>query len=144
MACHGKAGKGGVRNPNYHKNTIPALNTLAEKMFLYEPEDAEAIVSALERDNDLLAKGPQSRIRRYAAIQTQFRAVRKVIAAGNAAGKKDPAGPQPFNMPAWDKSISAREITAVTAHIIRLFDYDVKGTSAESLYTAARRKAKGL
>ncbi|MFC1896307.1 cupredoxin domain-containing protein, partial [Thermodesulfobacteriota bacterium] len=39
VACHGWEGRGGVRNPNYAKKTIPPHNTTAEKLFLRTQED---------------------------------------------------------------------------------------------------------
>lgn len=124
VACHGVGGKGGVKNPNYHKGTMPILNKLAEKMFIFEKEDAEVIVAAIAKHNDLKDAAPQHKIRRFKAIQTQYRAIYKLISNGNKAGKRNPKGPPPFNMPAWRKSISSREINAVIGYIIMLFQYD--------------------
>ena len=48
--CHGLEGNHGMPNRNYVKGTIPALNTLAEKLLLFDPDDVSAVVEEMEKE----------------------------------------------------------------------------------------------
>jgi len=123
-ACHGPNGEGGVDNPNYIKGQIPELDLVAERMFLYDREDADVIINAIRTFGDLNAAEPEPDVPRYAAVLAQYNAIRGVILNGNPAGKLDPEGATPFNMPSWHKSISVDEINAVVAYLISIYDFD--------------------
>lgn len=123
-ACHGNNGKGGVKNRNYQKDVIPTLNLIAEKMFLYEREDADAVIEVLNEFGDLNLTDPEPDIPEFNRVLAQFTAVRDIILNGNSAAKKDPKGPAPFNMPSWRKSISSKDVTSTIAYMISLYDFE--------------------
>ncbi len=123
-ACHGEAGSGGVKNPNYVNDVIPELDLLSEKMFLFEREDADTVVAAVARFGDLNKATPPPDVPRFPLVMAQYNAILQVIANGNPAGKLDPNGPQPFNMPSWKKSLSFDEINSVIAYLITTYDFD--------------------
>ncbi len=112
-ACHGENGKGGVKNRNYQKDVIPPLNIIAEKMFLYEKEDGDAVIEAINEFGDLKLADPKPDIPGFNRVMAQYTAVRDLILDGNPAAKKDPEGPAPFNMPSWKKSIPRKDVTSV-------------------------------
>lgn len=123
-ACHGENGEGGVHNPNYLKDEIPELDLLAERLFLFEKEDADAIIKAIEKFGDLNLAVPQPDVPRFPVVLAQYNAIRQVISNGNPAAKKDPEGPSPFNMPSWKKSIPTEDINSVIAYLISTYDFD--------------------
>lgn len=123
-ACHGSKGEGGVKNPNYANDEIPALDLIAERMFLYEKEDAEVLIRALEEFGDLTLADPQPDIPRFPLVLAQYHAIKEVIVNGNPAAKLHPEGPSPFNMPSWRKSIRVEEINAVIAYLISTYDFE--------------------
>jgi len=119
-SCHGEGGQGGVVNPNYISNTIPALDSLADRMMLYEPEDAEMAIS-------ILTSGVQPTdqpFRTYPRFMAQLESVRDTIRAGRTAGRLDPDGETPVNMPAWGSNLNSREIDAIIAYLISLYEWD--------------------
>ncbi|MFQ5706944.1 MAG: c-type cytochrome [bacterium] len=123
-ACHGENGQGGVKNPNYNKDEIPELDLIAERMFLFEKEDAETILQAMEQFGDLNLADPPPDVPRFPVVLAQYNAIKDVIRNGNPAAKRDPEGPPPFNMPSWKKSISDEEINAVIAYLISTYDFE--------------------
>lgn len=121
ITCHGSEGQGGVFNWNYVKDTIPALNTLAEKLMLFDPEDVDAIVEAMERrvPFEHLADSPP--VPRFKVFLAQYRSVQDVIRKGNPPGKKDPNGPMPpLEMLAWGQRLSENDIDALIAYLLTL------------------------
>ncbi len=52
-----------------------------------------------------------------------YTAIRDIILNGNPAGKLDPEGPTPFNMPSQLKSIPDEEVDAVITYLISIYDY---------------------
>lgn len=125
VGCHGPGGRGGVPNPNYIRDTVPALDVLAERMMLFEREDADKVVDLLAKRTDptLLADRPP--FPRYAGFLAQYNAVLDVIRKGSAAAKKDPAGPiPPLQMPTWGQQLSREDIDAVIAYLISEFRWE--------------------
>lgn len=121
FTCHGSAGEGGVLNPNYVKKTVPALDVLAERMFLFFPEDRQAIVKTLEQGIHLQNLANDPPVPRFGAVLAQYDAVRKVIENGNPAGKLDPEGPTPpLQMRPWGQRLSEQDIDALIAYLITL------------------------
>ncbi len=119
FACHGEGGKGGVANPNYLKDTVPALNTLAERMKLEEPEDAQAIIAQLEKGAPLSSLSSAPPMRRFNVVLAQYDAIRDVIRKGSPSGMKDPAGPPPpLVMPAWGPRLTDFDIDAIIAWLL--------------------------
>lgn len=121
VTCHGPDGRGGVPNYNYLNDTVPALDTLARKMFLFFPEDVDRIVDALERGVPLEQLEEQAPVPRFGAVLAQYASVRDVIRHGRAAGRKDPGGPlPPLQMPAWEHHLSDGDIDAVLTYLLSL------------------------
>jgi mono/diheme cytochrome c family protein len=122
--CHGLEGRGNVRNPNYVKEEkSPALNKLAEKMFLYEREDVETVLDVLESGKSL-DQVEDLDVPRAAAVIAQYENVRKVILGGNHGGKKDPDGSPPFDMPAWKDKLSEARINDIIAYLLSLYPWE--------------------
>jgi len=124
MICHGPGGSGGVFNPNYAKMTIPALNTLAEKMFIEEKEDGEEVIKILEAGQTLDSKGPLQKIKNYMLIAAQYDAIKKVIQNGSPAAKRDPAGLEPTSMPSWKNTLSDKHINGVIAYLLSISEFE--------------------
>ncbi|RLB89031.1 MAG: hypothetical protein DRH26_12390 [Deltaproteobacteria bacterium] len=117
-ACHGKNGKGGVRNPNYKNDYIPRLNTLAEQMFLHKKMKQDAVILILDEVGDLLEAGPQPDISGFFKVVAKYMPVKNIIENGRIVERKDKKGPSPLNMPAWRKSLSQKDISSVIAYLI--------------------------
>lgn len=119
--CHGVDGVGQVKSPNYVKETMPALNVLAERMFLLAPEDAEAVIRGLDA-------GPLDAnaldVPRAGAVAAQYASIREVIMVGNPGGKKDEAGPAPLEMPRWDHRLTASEVNDVIAYLLSVYPWE--------------------
>jgi mono/diheme cytochrome c family protein len=121
LSCHGESGRGGIRNPNYVKDSVPALETLAERMYLFYPEDVEAVVEALERRIPLDQLVDDPPVPRYRAVLAKYQAIGNLIRRGNPAGKKHEEGPAPpLNMPTWDARLSDSDIDALIAYLLTL------------------------
>jgi mono/diheme cytochrome c family protein len=119
--CHGVDGHGGVRDPNYVKDEVPSLDTLAERMYLYYPEDVEAIVELLERRIPLEQVVDNPPVMRYRAVLAKYQAIKQLVHTGNPAGKKDPEGPEPpLSMPSWGQRLSESDIDALIAYLLTL------------------------
>lgn len=123
--CHGVAGVGRVRSPNYVADAMPALNVLAERMFLIAPEDADLVIKALEPGKRLNAASLD--VPRAGAVAAQFESIREVILSGNPGGKKDPAGHAPLDMPRWDGRLNESEVSDVIAYLLSLYPWDQPG-----------------
>lgn len=121
IACHGSDGRGGVKNINYAKKTVPALNTLAERMFIEDAADARQIADLLKDGGDLEDRSPPLDIENRARVLAQYRAIKDVIKKGNPAAKADPQGPAPLiHMPQWIGQLSDADINAIIAYLLSL------------------------
>jgi len=120
-ACHGKNGRGGVKNPNSLNDYIPKLNTLSEQMFLYKKENREAVISILIESGDLWQAGSQADIPGFFKVIAKYMSVENVIINGRMVEKKNPEGPASLNMPAWGKTITDKEISSVIAYLISIY-----------------------
>jgi len=118
VACHGAAGRGGVPNLNYAKQTVPAHDRTAEKLFLQTPEDAAAFLdflTARERP-----RVPEE-IPMAPLVADRYRALTAIIRSGSQPQRADPGGPEPpLWMPAWCYRLDAREIDALVAYFVSL------------------------
>lgn len=121
VACHGKNGRGGVRNPNYLNDFIPKLNTLSEQMFLYQRKNQEAVISILDEFGNLLGAGPQVDIPGFFKVIAKYMPVKNIITNGRIVEKKNPEGAAPLNMPAWGQTIADEELSAVIAYLISVY-----------------------
>lgn len=115
--CHGSAGRGGIKNPNYIKDTAPALNTMAERMFLLEKEDRDIVIGVIESGKPL-DQVEDLDVPRAAAVVSQYKNIKNVILAGNPAGKRDKDGPKPLDMPAWRDKLTEKQIDDIIAYLI--------------------------
>jgi cbb3-type cytochrome c oxidase subunit I len=122
--CHGPAGVGGIPNTNYINGSAPALNTLAERMMIYEPEEAQVIIDMLESGADFDAAMGEPPFRSYPRFVAQLSSVRDTIVVGRQAARLDPNGPDPLSMPAWGSRLDQEEIDAVIAYLISLYPWD--------------------
>lgn len=121
FTCHGQEGRGGVANWNYVKDTVPALNSLAERLMLFDPEDVNAIVEEMERGHNLDSLADSPPIPRYNVFLAQYHSIRDVIHRGSPPGKKDPNKPAPpLEMLAWGQRLSEGDIDAIIAYLLTL------------------------
>ncbi len=120
-ACHGKNGRGGVKNRNYKNDFIPRLNTLADQMFLHKKQHQDAVIALLDEYSDLLDAGRQPDIPGFFKVVAKYMPVKNIIESGLVAEKKDIDGPSPLNMPAWGKSLTEKEVASVIAYLISVY-----------------------
>jgi len=120
-ACHGKDGRGGVKNPNFISDFIPKLSTLSEQMFLYKKKNQDAIISILNEYADLLEAGAQPEISGYFKVVAKYMPVKNTIENGRVVEKKNPEGATPLNMPIWSKTLSKKDISSVIAYLISIY-----------------------
>lgn len=121
--CHGPNGRGQVKNPNYVKDAIPALNILAERLFLNDPADVEAVLKRLDSGQSLHNSGDLD-VPRAEAVIAQYESVRAVIVSGNPAGKKDAAGQEPLDMPKWKDRLTDSQVKDLIAYLLSLYPWD--------------------
>jgi cytochrome c oxidase cbb3-type subunit 2 len=125
VQCHGEEGAGGVRNPNYVKGTPPALDTLAERMFLDFEEDVAVFIGALERSVELAENASVLELPSARRILGKYQAVTNVIRTGSSAAKADSAGPTPpLHMPSWYPHLTNEEIDELIAYLLSLYEED--------------------
>ncbi|MBI4456287.1 MAG: c-type cytochrome [Acidobacteria bacterium] len=125
--CHGPEGGRGVPNKNYVAGLVPALNTLAERLMLFDPEDVEAIVEQLEQGRDLESLTESPPVPRFNVFLAQYRSARDVIRNGSHPGKKNSRGPTPpLAMPTWDSILSKADIDALIAYLLTLQPWEEK------------------
>ncbi|MFQ5650008.1 MAG: c-type cytochrome [bacterium] len=125
VTCHGEAGKGGVYNPNYVKEVIPQLNTLAEKMKIDWKEDADILLGLMESGTDLESLEDDPPVWGYSRFLAQYHSIRKKILNGAPSLQKlDPDGPTPpLHMPAWEEELSSEDIDAILAYLINQYPW---------------------
>lgn len=124
-SCHNRGGKGGVENLNYAKKTVPALNTLAEKMFLEYEEDAEYLADLLRDGVDIENMSPPLDVEGRARVLAQYRAIKDVIKNGSTAGKADPEGPPPLlHMPSWSRGLKDDNIDSIFAYLLTIYPWE--------------------
>jgi plastocyanin/mono/diheme cytochrome c family protein len=132
VACHGEGGRGGVKNPNYIKDTVPNLDAMAERFMLFEEEDAERAIEWILSGTDVLATPGEEPWPRYAVFQAQYKAVYELIQNGNPAGKKDPNGIEPpLSMPHWGDVLADGEIREMIAYLLSLHNWEKEDEDEE-------------
>lgn len=130
LTCHGERGQGGIPNPNYAKVTVPVLNTMADKLFLYELEEADAFIKLLKLDPGLEGvEGWRELVpaifSRFDMTLARYQSVKMVIKQGNPAGKADVHGSEPpLWMQGWQYLFSDRDVDALIAYFVSLFPWD--------------------
>lgn len=125
--CHGEDGRGGVTNLNYTKPIMPAHDTLAEKFFLEEPEDANAFIDLLRKRVDLnkLAETPPDDVPQFRLVLTQYNAARDLIIKGKHCAKLDKNGPEPpLQMPSWRQMLTDRDVDSIIAYLLTLYPWE--------------------
>lgn len=133
IACHGIDARGGVGNLNYVKKTVPALNMLAQRMFLEEPADANKVAELLEKGTDITTMSPPLDVPNRGRVLAQYRAIVNVIQKGSVAGKADPKGPEPLlHMPSWGERLTKKDIDGVLSYLLKLYASEVKQTEEKS------------
>lgn len=125
VTCHGVEGRGGVKNYNYIKETVPAHHLMAEKLFLTGEDDRETFLGLLQKGADPSNPKIPPDITRYPLVMSRFKAAVELIENGKNAARLDVAGPDPpLQMPAWKDKLSRKEIYAVIGYFISLFPED--------------------
>jgi mono/diheme cytochrome c family protein len=124
--CHGDQGQGGVYNPNYVSQYVPQLNTLAERMKLYWEEDADTIITLLEKGADLESLAADPPIDGYHRFLAQYGSIRDKIRNGSPQVQKlDREGPEPpLTMPSWEYQLTDRDIDALIAYLLSLYPWE--------------------
>ncbi len=125
VTCHGKDGQGDVPNFNYAKATVPAHNTLAEKLFLEEKEDADAFIELLLKRVDLDQMEDSRDIPQFRLVMTQYNSAKDLITKGKHCAKKDETGLEPpLQMPSWREVLTDRDIDCIIAYLLTLYPWD--------------------
>jgi len=126
VTCHGPEGQGGVPNPNSTIETPPAHDTTAQKLFLASEEDAEALIELVRGSPDLDALDEPPEISRYPIVRARWDNAEQIIRTGRYTAKLDPDGPEPpLQMPAWQHLLDERDIDALLAYFVSLYDWEV-------------------
>jgi len=125
-ACHGQEGQG-VPYFDDRNTNVPALQYLAERLGLYDPEHAQAVVQLLESHTDpiTLIEDPPFDADMYEEFLNQLQVMRDVIRSGRQGVKKNPDSPlKPVDMPAWQDTLTNEQVDEVLAYLISLFPWD--------------------
>lgn len=121
VTCHGIAGNGGVQNYNYIKETVPAHNQTAAKLFLTDEEDRRMFLARIRQEADPGDVNAWQDISRPRLVLDRFNAAVALIEQGKAAARLDMNGPDPpLHMPAWRNSLSRKQIHSIMAYFISL------------------------
>ncbi len=124
-ACHGPEASKGLENPGYVNTTVPQLDTLAERMMLFEMEDAEVVIDALTEGIDLKTLEDDPPMPRFNVVLAQYDSIFQTIKEGSIAGKKDSDSPEPpYHMPGWEERLTNQEINAVIAYLLTLYPWE--------------------
>ncbi|NOY90024.1 MAG: cytochrome c [Deltaproteobacteria bacterium] len=134
FACHGQRGAGGVVNTNYVLDTVPRLDEMADRLMLFEPEDAQKAIELIQAGTDLgsfdQANEPFPGYPRFVA---QYGVVKQLILNGAHAAKKDPNGVEPpLQMPTWRGILSDEDVDSIIAYLISIYDWDDTGDTTAS------------
>jgi mono/diheme cytochrome c family protein len=122
VTCHGIQGRGGVKNYNYIKETVPAHHRTAEKLFLTDGDDRETFLGLIQKGADPGNPEEPPDISRYRLVVSRFKAAVDLIENGKNAARLDMAGPEPpLQMPAWKAKLNRKEIHAVMGYFVSLF-----------------------
>jgi len=115
--CHGPAGKGGVANRNYIRDTVPRLSP-AQLLKLEEPEDVVTVLEHFKRGIPLDSLAKDS-VPRLEVVLAQYHTIRDLIQSGRTPAKKDANGPvPPLKMPSWRRDLSPADIDAILAYLL--------------------------
>lgn len=124
-ACHGWEGRGGIKNPNYAKETIPAHYNIAEKVLLKTEEDAKAFSDLLLKHGSLQGLEEEPDIPMYKVVRARYAALKNIIRNGSMPQKLDKQGPEPpLWMPAWKYKLSEHEIDSLILYFLDLYPWE--------------------
>lgn len=124
FACHGEEGVGGILNPNYTKDTVPDLNTLADKLHLEELEDTITVMEMLVQGFEL-GDITRSSVPRFAVVKGQYQAMLKLVFEGQIVKKKELSGPEPpFHMPSWKDTLTSRQLNDIIIYLLFQYSWD--------------------
>jgi len=119
--CHGIDGRGGVKNFNSIKQTVPNHNKLASRLFLEDKDAAAEFIKLLTSHTNLDNAASSTEIPRYRLVLAQYRSAKEIIKKGKLSGILNPKNPKPpLNMPAWQDKLREKDIDAVIAYLIKL------------------------
>lgn len=121
--CHGIEGRGGIENPNYINEITPAVNTLAEKMNLFYPEDVEAVLKVLNGGKSL-TEVEELDVPQAFVVIAKYEIVLDTMLEGRESGKKDPEGVQPINMLPRKDLLTKDEIHDVIAYLLSIYPWE--------------------
>lgn len=121
VGCHGWFGKGGIRNPNYAKQYVPAHNTTTDKLFLKTPEDAAKFCKWLITHESIPQSEDSPDIPMFNFVSARYQALKDIAKNGSTPEKLDKTGPEPpLWMPAWKFRLADREFDAIILYFITL------------------------
>lgn len=126
VLCHGPDGKGGVKNKNYVKDAIPALNVLSERMLIWEKAEAYKVIKRLVANKPLeqTEAFEELDLPNLAAVSAQYINVRDIIEKGQLSGKKVLSGSTPIDMPEWKGKLSQQDINLIIAYLLSLYPWE--------------------
>jgi mono/diheme cytochrome c family protein/plastocyanin len=121
VACHGEGGRGGVRNPNSMNATVPELETLARRTFLFTPEDVARFRAILDGPPSWEGSPPAATLPLAATVTRQYLATRQIVRDGRRSTRLDANGPQPaLDMPAWETRLDVPSVDAILSYLLTL------------------------
>jgi mono/diheme cytochrome c family protein/plastocyanin len=124
VSCHGEDARGGFPSFNaLPAERVPALDALAESIFLRRPQEAElrAVTDLLERGValDALREPP---VDGWGRLLRGVEGFHRTLQRGVAAAPRDPALPAPpLVMPAWQARLTDRQADALLAYLLDLY-----------------------
>ena len=130
--CHGREGRGGVPNRNAVGGFVPALNTVAERVGLFEEQHVQVVVEAIEAGDRFEEHEEFPGIPDYEIVLMEYRAMRSVMLGGARPMRRDASGPEPpMQMPSWEQRVHAdfgpisdAEFDALLAYLLTLQPWD--------------------
>lgn len=124
LTCHGPEGRGKIPNVNSAKGVVPDHETTAEKLFIRSPEDAALFIELIESKADIDLEDDPG-IVAFPAVVARYENAKEIIRKGRYTSKRDPGGPEPpLQMPAWQHLIDERQIDAILAYFVSLYDWE--------------------
>lgn len=119
--CHGDKGQRGVANVNaLPTGKVPAVDRLAESLILWGPTetDLDVVLEWLQQD-----KRGAPELADADSFLRQYERATRSIREGQLTPPKNPAGSAPpLQMPAMEARLTPREVDAVMAYLIDLYD----------------------
>lgn len=108
---------------------MPSLESLAENMELFEPEEVNMVIAILNRGISLDDESLEVPLEHFDSILGQYKSIRKLILTGARPGSK--GQPPAMVMPAWRHRLytdnsppSQADINAIIAYLISLYEFE--------------------